>query len=82
MKLFDKMVLLSLSFMFVHVCQNRGLEEERQQEETLLMAASAPLRQYLTNTVLPTVIRGCLEICELRPEDPIDFLVGFLTLYM
>ncbi|XP_060788918.1 adenylate kinase 7-like [Neoarius graeffei] len=57
---------------------NRSLEEERRQEEVALMVASAPLRQYLMNSVLPTVIRGCLEICELRPEDPIDFLAEYL----
>ncbi|KAB5562609.1 hypothetical protein PHYPO_G00019870, partial [Pangasianodon hypophthalmus] len=57
---------------------NRCLDEERRQEEALLMAESAPLRQYLMNSVLPTVIRGCLEICELRPDDPIHFLAEYL----
>ncbi|MCJ8737205.1 hypothetical protein PDJAM_G00021250 [Pangasius djambal] len=57
---------------------NRCLEEERRQEEALLMAESAPLRLYLMNSVLPTVIRGCLEICELRPDDPIHFLAEYL----
>ncbi|XP_047013432.1 adenylate kinase 7 isoform X3 [Ictalurus punctatus] len=52
----------------------RCLEDERRQEEALLMAESAPLRHYLMTSVLPTVIRGCLEICEVRPDDPIDFL--------
>ncbi|KAI5610837.1 adenylate kinase 7, partial [Silurus asotus] len=56
---------------------NKRLDEERLQEETQLMAKSAPLRRYLMNSVLPTVIRGCLEICQLQPDDPIDFLVGF-----
>ncbi|KAF5894796.1 adenylate kinase 7-like, partial [Clarias magur] len=53
---------------------NRYLEKERQQEEALLMAQSAPLRQYLINSVLPTVIQGCLETCKLQPDDPINFL--------
>ncbi|XP_053488463.1 adenylate kinase 7-like [Ictalurus furcatus] len=56
----------------------RCLEDERRQEEALLMAESAPLRHYLMTSVLPTVIRGCLEICELRPDDPIDFLAEYL----
>ncbi|KAK3563495.1 hypothetical protein QTP86_030362 [Hemibagrus guttatus] len=58
---------------------NRRLENERQQEVALLMSESAPLRQYLMNSVLPTVIRGCLEISELRPEDPTHSLVAFMT---
>ncbi|XP_017331269.1 adenylate kinase 7 isoform X2 [Ictalurus punctatus] len=56
----------------------RCLEDERRQEEALLMAESAPLRHYLMTSVLPTVIRGCLEICEVRPDDPIDFLAEYL----
>lgn len=56
----------------------RCLEEERRQEEALLMAESTPLRHYLMTSVLPTVIRGCLEICELRPDDPFEFLAEYL----
>ncbi|XP_058254428.1 adenylate kinase 7-like isoform X2 [Hemibagrus wyckioides] len=57
---------------------NRCLENERRQEVALLISESASLRQYLMNSVLPTVIRGCLESSELRPEDPIHFLAEYL----
>ncbi|XP_053366009.1 adenylate kinase 7-like [Clarias gariepinus] len=57
---------------------NRYLEKEREQEEALLMAQSAPLRQYLMNSVLPTVIQGCLETCKLQPDDPINFLGEYI----
>ncbi|XP_027015734.2 adenylate kinase 7-like [Tachysurus fulvidraco] len=56
----------------------RRLEDERRQEVALLMSESAPLRQYLMNSVMPAVIRGCLEICELRPEDPVHSLAEYL----
>ncbi|GAA6075528.1 adenylate kinase 7-like, partial [Tachysurus ichikawai] len=58
--------------------RDRCLEDERRQEVALLMSESAPLRQYLMNSVMPAVIRGCLEICELRPEDPVHFLAEYL----
>lgn len=61
-------------------CQNQRLQEVRQQEEELLMREEESARQYLTYTVMPVLSQGLVELCRIRPNDAIDFLVGLLTL--
>lgn len=41
-------------------------------------AAALPLRAYLVKNVLPTLSRALMDVCEVRPEDPIDFLAEYL----
>ncbi|XP_070776768.1 adenylate kinase 7 [Enoplosus armatus] len=56
----------------------KRLEETRQQEEELLEAHSVPLRNYLTEHVMPTLTQGLIECCTARPQDPVDFLAEYL----
>uniref|UniRef100_G3PI63 Adenylate kinase 7b n=1 Tax=Gasterosteus aculeatus aculeatus TaxID=481459 RepID=G3PI63_GASAC len=51
------------------------LQEVRQQEEEVLEAESAPLRNYLMEHVMPTLTQGLIACCTARPQDPVDFLV-------
>ncbi|XP_063452186.1 adenylate kinase 7 isoform X3 [Pan paniscus] len=55
---------------------NKRLEEVKREERELLEAQSIPLRNYLMTYVMPTLIQGLNECCNVRPEDPVDFLVG------
>ncbi|KAL6105058.1 ak7 [Pungitius sinensis] len=57
----------------------RRLQEVRQQEEEVLEAESAPLRNYLMEHVMPTLTQGLIACCAARPQDPVDFLAEFLT---
>lgn len=57
---------------------NTRLEEVRKQEQEVLEAQSVPLRNYLMKYVMPTLTSGLIEVCKVRPEDPIDYLAEFL----
>ena len=37
-----------------------------------------PTRAYLDNTVVPILLEGLAALSRERPEDPIDYLIGFL----
>lgn len=41
----------------------------------MLDAHSIPLRNYLMRHVMPTLTEGLIEVCKIRPEDPVDYLV-------
>ncbi|XP_024424028.2 adenylate kinase 7 [Desmodus rotundus] len=57
---------------------NKRLEEVKREERELLQAQSAPLRNYLMTYVMPTLLQGLSECCQVRPEDPVDFLAEYL----
>lgn len=60
------------------VCfKNQQLEEVKRQEYDLLESQSELLRNYLMKDVMPTLTQGLIECCRIRPDDPIDFLVGW-----
>jgi len=50
----------------------------KQQEEELLEVRSIPLRNYLMSNVIPTLTEGLIEVCKLKPEDPVDHLAEYL----
>jgi adenylate kinase len=35
-----------------------------------------PLRNYLMKHVMPTLTKGIIECCKIKPDDPIDYLVN------
>lgn len=51
------------------------LEEARKYRQQVLEAKSASLREYLMQYVMPTITKGLIEVCQARPDDPIDYLV-------
>ncbi|XP_032866363.2 adenylate kinase 7 isoform X2 [Tyto alba] len=57
---------------------NKHLEEVKRQEQELLEAQSLPLRNYLMQNVMPTLMQGINECCRIRPDDPVDFLAEYL----
>ncbi|KAJ3391899.1 Adenylate kinase 7 [Lobulomyces angularis] len=57
---------------------NLRLEEVRKQEQEVLEAQSVPLRNYLMKHVMPTLTSGLIDVCKVRPDDPIDYLSEFL----
>ncbi|KAJ3197257.1 Adenylate kinase 7 [Irineochytrium annulatum] len=57
---------------------NARMEEIRKQEQDVLEAQSVPLRNYLMKYVMPSLTAGLIDVCKVRPEDPIDYLAEFL----
>jgi adenylate kinase len=58
--------------------EQRRLAEMKDAERQILEERSKPLRRYLMEAVVPTLTRGLIEVCKLRPEDPIDYLAEYL----
>uniref|UniRef100_F6U2V6 Adenylate kinase 7 n=1 Tax=Ciona intestinalis TaxID=7719 RepID=F6U2V6_CIOIN len=54
------------------------LEEVRRQEREVLEQQSIPLRNYLMKHVMPTLTDGLIQCCQVRPDDPVDYLAEFL----
>ncbi|XP_016329516.1 adenylate kinase 7a isoform X1 [Sinocyclocheilus anshuiensis] len=57
---------------------NRNMAEVKKQEHELLETRSVPMRHYLMKYVMPTVIRGLMDCCKVKPDDPVDFLAEYL----
>ncbi|MCJ8743897.1 hypothetical protein PDJAM_G00099620 [Pangasius djambal] len=57
---------------------NRNRMEVKKQEHELLEARSLPLRHYLMKYVMPTLRDGLVACCQVKPDDPIDFLAEYL----
>jgi len=58
--------------------ESRRLAELQQKERELLEVRSIPLRNYLMQNVIPTLTEGLIEVCKLKPEDPVDYLAEWL----
>lgn len=54
------------------------LRDIEKQEAELLEARSEPLRKYLVTNVIPKLTEGLIEVCEVQPEDPVDYLAEYL----
>jgi len=54
------------------------LAEVESQEKEILELRSLPLRTYLMDNVIPTLTKGLIEVCKVRPEDPVDYLAEYL----
>lgn len=52
------------------------LEKVKLYEEKQLEAQSVPVRNYLTEHVMPTLTQGLVQCCRSQPQDPVDFLVS------
>lgn len=51
------------------------LEKVTVHEEKLLEVQSDPIRSYLLEQVMPTLVQGLAQCCREQPQDPLDFLV-------
>lgn len=58
----------------VHI-QAQHAADVKREEQQLVEAQATPLRNYLMQNVMPTMTLGLIECCNVRPDDPIDFLV-------
>lgn len=54
------------------------MEKLTEEQEEKLCLASLPLRNYLMKYVLPTLTQGLIEVANLRPDDPVDYLAEYL----
>lgn len=48
------------------------------QEQEILNRKSQALKQYITDNILPVLTSGLIEICNEKPEDPLEYLVSAL----
>eukprot|EP01006_Ploeotia_vitrea_P017681 TRINITY_DN48919_c0_g1_i2.p1 TRINITY_DN48919_c0_g1~~TRINITY_DN48919_c0_g1_i2.p1 ORF type:complete len:826 (+),score=160.59 TRINITY_DN48919_c0_g1_i2:58-2535(+) len=48
------------------------------QEREMLEVRKEPLKLYLMENVIPLLTKGLIEVCEVRPTDPIDYLAEWL----
>ena len=55
--------------------QAETLRLVREEEKATLEAQSLPLRNYLMKFVMPTLTEGLVEVCKVKPDDPVDYLV-------
>ena len=55
--------------------QNAQLAKVKKEEQEMLETQSIPLRNYLMRHVMPTLTQGLVEVCKVKPEDPLDYLV-------
>lgn len=55
--------------------KNNKLDEIKKQEQEVVEAQAIPLRGYLMKYVMPTLTNGLIEVCKVRPDDPVDYLV-------
>ncbi len=42
----------------------------------MLETQSIPLRNYLMQHVMPTLTEGLIEVCKVKPDDAVDYLVS------
>lgn len=56
--------------------QAETLRLVREEEKATLEAQSLPLRNYLMKFVMPTLTEGLVEVCKVKPDDPVDYLVS------
>ena len=57
-----------------------GLEAEKKAMCSMppLSVNALPSKMYLDATVVPTVMQALQEVCEARPENPLEFLAYYL----
>ena len=56
---------------------SQRLAKLQQEEREVLEIQSAPFRTYLMDNIMPTLTQALIEICKVRPGDPVDYLVNF-----
>ena len=39
---------------------------------------SLPTKQYLEATIIPTVMQSLTEVCQARPDNPLEFVAYYL----
>eukprot|EP01147_Barroeca_monosierra_P006261 gene6261-7442_t len=54
------------------------VQQVKKQEQEALDEAALPLRTFLMRHVMPTLTEGLLEVCKVKPDDPVDYLAEYL----
>eukprot|EP00731_Ephydatia_muelleri_P027932 Em0019g805a len=50
----------------------------KREEQEMLETQSIPLRNYLMKNVMPTLTQGLIEVCKVKPDDPVDYLAEYM----
>ena len=74
----DIHIVSILLYWYVHYMQEYHLSLVKKEEQEMLETQSMPLRNYLMQHVMPTLTEGLIEVCKVKPEDAIDYLVSSL----
>lgn len=51
------------------------LLEENEREIKISSQRAQPLKRYLLSEILPLIATALVDVCTIRPPDPIDFIV-------
>lgn len=58
--------------------KSKELERLLENQEKEIESKVLSLKQYLADNILPELTEGIIEICKEKPENPMEFLIGFL----
>lgn len=61
-----------------HQAQAKKQEQQHDQQQDQ-QHQQVPVRQYLDSTVVPLLRDGLKKLVKQRPDDPIDFLINYLS---
>lgn len=50
----------------------------REEQKEQLDQKSQPIRQYLSDNLVPILTDGLIEVCRTQPDDPTDALAEYL----
>ena len=58
----------------------KGLEAEKKAMMTVppLHTNSLPTKMYLDNTIVPVTMQALQEVCEARPDNPLEFIAYYI----
>lgn len=54
------------------------VEEMKEAERRMLEERKEPLKAYLMQSVIPILTKGLIDVCNRRPDDPVDYLAEWL----
>ena len=69
----------AISLTLLPLLQDAQLAQVRREEQEMLETQSIPLRNYLMRHVMPTLTQGLIEVCKVKPDDAVDYLVRMGT---
>lgn len=59
----------------------KRINDIREQERKMLEVKTEPLRKYLMKNVIPILTKGLIEVGQVQPDDPVDYLAEWLFRY-
>lgn len=58
--------------------ESARIEDMKEAERRMLEERKEPLKAYLMQSVIPILTKGLIDVCNRRPDDPVDYLAEWL----